>query len=163
MSLGIKKIFLTYLLCVLIIPIVLNSFYGAVFGTYAGQKLGKNQAKINLLAKERGLEFKKHMSPEETKQLQQIISEANNIDFDKMIILGFVFALLMAGIQGFYAGFLLKSNKHLYIIAGCILVYSLAHHMFTHSTQPLVHLFLITCILILSGYVGINWKVIQDD
>ena len=163
MTSSIKKTFLTYLLCILLIPIVLSFCYGAVSGMYFGQQIGKNRAKINLLLKERGLALKETMSSEETEQTQQIISKATNIDFDKVKMLRFIFELFMAGIQGFYAGFLLRSSKHLYIITGCIFFLSLAGHVFTHMASPLINLFLITCAVVLSGYVGINWKVRQDD
>ena len=152
-----KKIILTYLLCILIIPFTLSFLWGALGGMYFGKQLSK--VDIGQVLKERNFQYKNEMTPEEEKKFQEIVNQEAGIDSNKVMVSSIIFALVIAALQGLCAGLLLRSLKHLFIIAGIIWAMFLLKP--SHTVQDFMILFSHTFILISTGYLAIKWEAIK--
>lgn len=167
MALSVPRIVGTYVLCLWIIPIVFVVIYIVVLGLQGSRfDTRENKAKIQQLAAERGVpvhegmsveEMKKDLSPEEKEQLQQILNEVAETDFDMIGIISSIIFVLSAACRGMTAGFLLRSLKHVTIIAVTVAVISLVKALVEHVFfASLVRIFVFPFVIFLSGYLTVK-------
>lgn len=169
LQLTTKRIIIAYLLCLLIIPMLLGSILGHVYGVHFNSYNAKHRIEFENFLKEKGIKVNADFdtSTEEGKRIIKIIKEriAQDTYVSKIDSISKFLVILTVAIQALLAAALLKSSKHLYIIIGIILGEALIslylRHGFAYLSPRFIDILIQLLVMVLVGNLVLKFNKSQ--
>jgi len=170
-----KRIIWTYILCLLIIPVVFGILWGGFSGVTIGKKLSKIEMtddEFKIFMAERDIDYEilenlsgvnsinqllmiKDLPVEERKKIENATAELLDYDLKGMQTISMVLFSIMNILTGLLAAYLLLSMKHIYIMTGIVFLNALQGLLFGVPTNWIL-VIIYTMLFILSGFWGIK-------